>query len=253
MLLQIRSFITKEFSQLIKINSIKRHWSIPVMAAICVGFPMLIGLLFTDFKTSLTVSLGGLVILYLPSNDNIIGRISKLLLCSFGFILSYVVGISFSFNPIVSSLVFGIYAALIYIITKMVRLAPPGNFFFIMIAAMASGIPFSLEEIPTRVGLITLGTLFSCLVAFIFSVLVFKPNIQKEVSAVLAKQYKINDVDYIEAFIIGIFLSISFVVAHTIGLQNPYWVPISCLAVMQGVSTKHIWQRGFSRILGTIL
>lgn len=250
---QISSFMTNEVSQLVKMNSIKRHWTIPVMAAICVGFPMLIGLFLGDFKTSLTVSLGGLVILYLPSNENIIGRISKLLLCSFGFIISYIIGLTFSFNPWISCIIFGIFSACVYFITKMVRLAPPGNFFFIMIAAMASGIPFSLEQIPSRIGLLTLGTLFSCFIAFVFSILVFKPNIQKDVLEVFSKTYQIKDVDYVEAFIIGCFLSVSLLIAHLVGMNNPYWVPISCLAVMQGVSSKHIWQRGFSRILGTTL
>lgn len=253
MLNQFLSFISKEFSQLVKINPVKRHWTIPVMASICVGFPMLIGLLLGDFKTSLTVSLGGLVILYLPSNKNIVGRISKLLICSFGFIISYIIGVTFSFDPWISCFVFGIFSGCVYFLTKMFEVGPPGNFFFIMIAAMASGIPFSLEDIPTRVGLITLGTLFSCVVAFVFSVLVFKPNIQKDVQEAFSKSYQVKDVDYVEAFIIGCFLSGSLIAAHFIGMNNPYWVPISCLAVMQGVSVKHIWQRGFSRTLGTTL
>ena len=253
MLNKLGSFIARESEQILKINPVKRHWTIPVMASICVGFPMLIGLLLGNFQTSLTVSLGGLVILYMPANENLIGRMSKLLLCSFGFIFSYIVGIAFSFNPIVSCIAFGIFSVAVYVVTKMTRLSPPGNFFFIMIAAMASGIPFSLEEIPFRIGLITLGTLFSCFIAFVFSLLLFKPNIQNDVKEVLSKEYKIKDVDFVQALIIGLFLSISFAVAHFIGLNNPYWAPISCLAVMQGVTTKHIFSRGISRILGTSL
>ncbi|RZK38729.1 MAG: FUSC family protein, partial [Hymenobacter sp.] len=35
--------------------------------------------------------------------------------------------------------------------------------------------------------------------------------------------------------------------------DTPYWVPVSCMAVMQGVSTVHVWQRGVQRVLGTLV
>ncbi len=250
---EFKSNLIKEFQSTFKMGSGKRHWTIPLMASLCVGLPMLIALLLGNFKAGLTVGLGGLVILYLPVNDNIVGRISKLLLCSFGFIISYLIGVTFSFNIYVSCLTFGVYTGIVYFITKMVKLNPPGNFFFIMIAAMASGIPFSLEKIPHNIGLLTLGTLFSCFIAFVFSLLLLKPNIAKDVHKSYSKIYLSNHVDYLEAFIIGVFMSLSFLTAHFLGLNNPYWVPISCLAVMQGVNTTHIWRRGFYRISGTLL
>lgn len=246
-------FLKNELVSIFKLGTNKRHWTIPVMASLCVGFPMFIGALTHHFSTSLTVSLGGLVILYLPAKENIVGRLSKLLLCSFGFIIAYLIGITFSFNFYISSIVFGIFGGMVYFISKMFRLAPPGNFFFIMICAMASGLPFNAEQIPFKIGLITLGTLFSCLVAFVFSLFIFKPNLQKDVNESFNNLYIRKEVDYLEAFIIGFFMFASLFLAHFIGLKNPYWVPISCLAVMQGVNTPHIWRRGFYRILGTVL
>lgn len=251
--IKIPNVLSQELKLLFSLSDRKRHWTIPFMAAISVGFPLIFGAIIGDFKPSLTVSLGGLVILYIPTKENIINRMSKMLICSLIFVISYIIGIGFSFNPIISSIVFGIYTAAVYFVTKMVRLAPPGNFFFIMIAAMASGLPFSNEQIPFRIGLITLGVLFACLVAFVFSLFVIKTSFKTDVKEVLSNDYEIRDVDYLEAFIIGFFMIICFGTAHLIGLENPYWVPISCLAVMQGVSRKLIWQRGFYRILGTVL
>ncbi|MGV4413710.1 FUSC family protein [Chryseobacterium sp. T1] len=122
-----------------------------------------------------------------------------------------------------------------------------------MMAAMAGGLPYSLEEIPHRIGLVTLGVFLSCIIAVIFSLLVLKPNISKDIKETLSQLSLQNDVDYLEAVIIGIFMSSSFFIAHFLGLDNPYWVPISCLAVMQGVTRQHIWRRGLYRVLGTIL
>lgn len=42
-------------------------------------------------------------------------------------------------------------------------------------------------------------------------------------------------------------------VGYLVKMENPYWVPISCAAVMQGASRYHIWQRSFHRILGTFI
>lgn len=245
--------IKSELQFLLKINPAKRHWSIPFMASICVGVPMLFGVLTNCFNASLTVSLGGLVILYVPSNQNTIGQLSKLILCSFGFIVAYLIGLSFSFNPILSCIVFGVFSSIVYFFSKMFQLNPPGNFFFLLMTVIASGIPFSATKIPEKIGLFTLGTIFTCTIAFIFSFLIHKPNLKKDTKAVLSQKFQIKNVDYIESFVIGFFMFMSFLVAHLLKLDNPYWVPTSCLAVMQGVSTTHIWRRSFYRSLGTFL
>src|SRR5690606_39286721 len=49
------------------------------------------------------------------------------------------------------------------------RLAPPGIIFMVMAAAIAAYTPVFLSEIRQRVGLVTLGALFACIVAFLYS------------------------------------------------------------------------------------
>ncbi len=39
--------------------------------------------------------------------------------------------------------------------------------------------------------------------------------------------------------------------AQLLRLENAYWVPVSCLAVIQGVSLRAVWNKQFQRILGT--
>jgi uncharacterized membrane protein YccC len=34
-------------------------------------------------------------------------------------------------------------------------------------------------------------------------------------------------------------------------MERPYWVPVSCLAVIQGVSLRAVWNRQLHRVLGT--
>jgi len=56
-----------------------------------------------------------------------------------------------------------------------------------------------------------------------------------------------------ESITIGFFIGTSLLVGRLFDLENPYWVPISCAAIMQGVSVSHIWQRSFHRIVGTAI
>ena len=41
--------------------------------------------------------------------------------------------------------------------------------------------------------------------------------------------------------------------AHILEMQNPYWIPISCLAILQGISKQHVWERMIHRIVGTFI
>lgn len=57
----------------------------------------------------------------------------------------------------------------------------------------------------------------------------------------------------LEASTIGLFIGGSYFFALWIGLNNPYWVPVSCAAVMQGATFRAIWQRNIHRIFGTLI
>jgi hypothetical protein len=41
--------------------------------------------------------------------------------------------------------------------------------------------------------------------------------------------------------------------AEALRLPRPYWVPVSCLAVLQGVTLRAVWNRQFQRVAGTAL
>ena len=43
----------------------------------------------------------------------------------------------------------------------------------------------------------------------------------------------------------------SLLLAQALQLHNPYWVPVSCLAVIQGMSLRAVWGKQLQRLLGT--
>ena len=244
-----KTILIRELNLLFTLKKTERLWHIPVLASLCTGLPLLIGYYTGRIDYGVLACLGGLVILYMPST-NLEHRMLTLMLCSFGFIISFAVGISFSFNPYLSAGILGLYAFGLNWVTGYFRMPSPGSFFFIMIASMASCMPFDLVNVPTKIGLIAAGTILACILAFFYSLYITK----KHPSELLpTPKRKVDYANLTESAIIGIFIALSLLVGHYFNLDNPYWIPVSCCAIMQGVSVTHVWQRSIHRISGTLI
>lgn len=243
-------FLTeREIKDFVSIKPYKRSKQVPLLAASSVALPLFVGLYFGNLQTALPAALGGLVAIYYSPGSAFPIRMIKMMVCSFGFILSYAIGLVFSFNPIVSSFVLGVWAVLIHWVNIYYKSKPPGSFFFIMLAAMGCYLPYDLDLIPIRIGMLTIGTMTTCILAFVFSGLTFKKSNEQH-TLVIEKDRPVSPV---ESIIIGIFMFLAFFSGHFFKFENPVWIPISCLAIMQGVSKYHIWQRTYHRIIGTFL
>lgn len=240
----------EELKKALAIKKSERPWHIALLASLCVGSPLILGWYFNQFTFGFLAAISGTVILYLPLNASTTIRMVTLLTCSFGYIISFTVGLLFSFNPLISSLTFGLFAIAIHWITLNYKLKPPGNFFFLFIASLASFQVFSIEDIPQKIGTLALGTIFSCLLALTYCFLAPNPFWMNK-KAILKAIRKNKRIQLLEALILGIFMFATTYLGHILAFKNPYWIPISCAAVMQGATLNHIWQRSFQRILGT--
>jgi uncharacterized membrane protein YccC len=245
----LRKNIGRGLKQLFELKKTERLWHIPLLASLSTGIPLLIGYYTGRLDYGIQACIGGLVILYLPSTT-LEHRMVTLLLCSFGFILSFALGLAFSFSPYLSAVILGLYAFAVNWVTNYFKLHSPRNFFFIMLASMGSCMPFDLMNVPVKVGLVALGTMLACVLAFLYSLYIVR-KYPARLDAVSSG--KRNYINITESVIIGIFIAVSLLAAHFFGLENPYWVPISCLAIMQGVNVTHVWQRSFHRISGTFI
>lgn len=249
MLEQIKDIIQREAKQFFQLKKSERLWHIPVLASLCTGLPLLIGYYLDRLDFGTLACIGGLVILYLPSTS-LENRMLTLLVCAFGFIMSFTVGIAFSFNHYVSAAAVGLYAFGVNWLTNYFRLPPPGNFFFIMLASMASCMPFDLMAIPTKIGLVALGTMGGFVFAMGFSLYIVRKYPDKMKDSGTRKRIYTN---LTESFIMGLFIALSLLTGHIFKLDNPYWIPISCLAIMQGMNATQVGQRSFHRIIGTFI
>ncbi|MBA4849390.1 FUSC family protein [Emticicia sp. BO119] len=249
MLTKLKYIIQREVGFFFQLRKSERLWHIPVLASICTGLPLLVGYYLGRLDYGTLACMGGLVILYLPSTS-LENRLLTLLVCAFGFILSFTVGIAFGFNHYLSAVIIGVYAFGINWLTNYFSVSPPGNFFFVMLASMASCMPFDLMSIPTKIGLLALGTMGGFVFAMVYSLYIIRKHSHKIKDVGYQKRRYIN---LTESFIIGLFITVSLLTGHLFEFDNPYWIPISCLAIMQGLNVVQVGQRSFHRIVGTFI
>lgn len=143
-------------------NKTTRKWHLPVVAGLSVGIPMLLGWYLNNIEAGKLASLAGLSILYLQS-DKLAERMILLMTCCFGLMVSYSVGLFFSFNHVIAPIALGLLSfGVHYSLHKLQLTRPPGNFFFIMLASTAICTPFHAESIPAKIGYVAMGTFLTC-------------------------------------------------------------------------------------------
>jgi hypothetical protein len=105
-------------------------------------------------------------------------------------------------------------------------------------------------QLPLKAGLFVLGSLLATLIAMIYSIVVLRIRDPLPVPPLA-----IDDFEHVvlDSVVIGIFVGLALALAQALQLERPYWVPVSCLAVIQGLSIRAIWNRQLHRILGTVL
>lgn len=241
--------VQNRFQYLIEIKKTERKWHFPFLAALCIGTPLLLGWFSGKPNFGSLSSLGALTILYFTQAP-ISQRMIHLAVCAFGMIFSFAISLCMGFNVYCGALALGTIAFLSHFITSYYKIPPPGNFFFIMIAAMASTFQFDVEMIPTRIGLFAMGTILSCSFAFFYSVFVEKSAVINIPRRTFRKR---RYTKFVESGIIAVFMTLTLIIGHLLKFQNTYWISISAIAIIQGRNFEHVRQRNLHRIIGTFV
>ncbi|SBS26939.1 hypothetical protein MAQ5080_00674 [Marinomonas aquimarina] len=233
---------------LFTLNNVSRPWHLPVAAGITIGAPAVLGALTGTFTDAMIASLGSMVFLYM-SPTRTASRMLTMILCTFGFMACLTLAtLSASVAGLAPVALFVIAFAVI-VITRYYCLPPPGSFFFILASCIAMAMPFDLAATPERVGLIAMGGMWAVLMAFIYSLLT---GAHKTVSAPVQVDERVNAI-VLEALFLSLCIAGSYGFALWLQLSNPYWVPISCAAILQGATFRMVWHRNIHRIVGTVV
>ncbi len=141
-------------------------------------------------------------------------------------------------------------ASLVTVACRYYRIGPPGGVFFLMPAAIGMFTPGTLADLPYKVGLFAMGCMFAWLVAFFYSLYILRR--QPAVPLVPTPRPDFDFV-YLDSIVIGIGVGLSLALALLLQMDKPYWVPVSCLVVLQGASLRAAWNKQVQRIVGTAL
>jgi hypothetical protein len=244
---RLRAVLADELRHLTTVNASDRLWLLPPVAALATGLPLLIGAYLHQMGHALVASLGSMVFLYLPQTS-LSHRMVTMMTCAFGVAACYGLGVLTHMAPqlVVPVLVF--IAICSTMVCRFYGMGPPGSLFFVMAAALGAYAPVGVQQLPLMVGLVALGTMLACTLAFIYSVVALRLRPAK---ALPEQPQALFDFVIFDSVIIGIFVGLSLLVAQLLNLQRAYWVPVSCIAVIQGQSLRAVWNRQLQRVLGT--
>jgi hypothetical protein len=235
-----------EVRQLARVNRSDRPWEMPFAAALAVGLPIFIGAAYGELGLGLVASIGGLSFLYLPPTS-LSHRMAWLMACAFGMCGSYALGMASHLHPPLALAVLVTVSNVVTMICRFYAVPPPGSLFFIMAAAIGAYSPVQGRDVLVQVGAFTMGCVLAAAVAFLYSLRILS---RRDAAPVVPPQADFEFV-VLDSVVIGGFVGLSLVIAHLLQVDRPYWVPVSCLAVIQGASLRAIWSRQLQRIGGT--
>ena len=244
-----KQVLAGELRHLASVNRSDRPWEMPVAAALASGLPIFIGAAYGELGLGLVASMGGLVFLHLPAT-RLSHRMAWLMACAFGMAGSYALGLLGQlFPPLLVPLLAGI-TIVVTMICRFYAAPPPGSIFFVMAAAIGAYSPAHGRAALVQVGALTFGCLLGVAIAFVYSLHIVS---RRGIPAPSPPPDPEFGFVVLDSVVIGGFVGLSLLAAHALQLERPYWVPVSCLAIIQGASLRAAWVRQWHRIAGTAL
>src|SRR3546814_14516520 len=98
-----------------------------------------------------------------------------------------------------------------------------------------------------QVGLLFLGVLGATLIAFGYSLAMLA---RRPAAPVPERPSASFDFVVVDSVVIGVAVGASLLLAEALRLPRPYWVPVSCLAVLQGATLPAVWTRPLQPVAG---
>jgi hypothetical protein len=244
----IGALARRELRELVRIKPSDRPWELPFAVAMAAGLPLLVGAWFGNISYAALASIGGMTIVYVP-RTTLDHRMVTVMAAAFGMIACFALGQISQFVPVARAPIIALVAMIVTMACRYYRVSPPGSLFFVMAAAIGA-YTSGVTAAPARLGVFALGTIGAVAVTFLYSLHILRSR------APLPTPKPPDDLlDFvvIDSLIIGLFVGLSLGAAQILGIEKPYWAPVSCLAVIQGVNLRAVWNRKTHRILGTMI
>lgn len=194
-------------------------------------------------------AVAGLSFLYLPAT-RLHHRIPVIMACAFAMAASYALGLASHLVPGISILVIAFVAMGATLFCKIQSVAPPGPIFMVMAAAIGAYSPMHASGAVLSLGYFVIGCIWACTVAVAYSAWILR---HRAPSPVKKPTRSALHAVLVDSIVTAVFVGLSLGIAAALEFEKAYWVPVSCVAVMQGLTLRASWSRNVHRISGTVI
>ncbi|WP_192986025.1 FUSC family protein [Carnobacterium mobile] len=221
------------------------------------GIILMTGFLLNNMQIGTFGALGGFAFLYyqpIPTKF-LMRRILGVGVC---LVLSFLAGALSTFIPWMIPITIGIVSLISLLVFRILGLPKPGAFFIIMVNSMGTGLTLGFSEIIWAASYVAYGVLTAALMASLVGIAHRALIKEKEEYTTVAFKTKFiyalkHDPELLLSSIhhAGIIFFAAYL-GSALELGNPYWITISCAAVLQGRELMVIMYRNVQRVVGGI-
>lgn len=236
-------------TSLFTLTPIPRPLTLVALNSFCITLPLMLGMLTEHIAVGLTACLGALLGLYSPSftPGYRAGAMFKMIA---PFCASFTLGLFTQQNLSASSLSLGIVAVVAVYFALYKQMRPPAGFFFIMVCCLSKTHHVATADIPILATAFLGGSLMVTGAVFLHDLIMVRTRLTPQ-NAPPSSFWQLSAL--VKALIVGIAVGGSYYLANLWGIDNPYWVPITVAAILQGQRMTDFWQRALHRAIGTAL
>ena len=243
------SVLRQSITSLFIYNPVPRPGLLLAFCSFCMASPLLAGVLTGHLHLGLTACIGALLGLYSPSFPA--GYRAKYLLkLCLPFSASFAIGLYSQHTLYLSALSLIVAAGISVYLALRHHMRPPASFFFIMVCCLAKANHVGWQDMPVTILAFCCGSLLAITAVFTHDYFVVKTKIDAPTKPAYVRWQPTLAV---KAVVIGSIIGVSYYTANIAGLDNPYWVPVTVAAIMQGQRMTDFWQRSLHRATGTLV
>ena len=246
---QAQSGFLYSLKSLFTINPIPRPLSLIALCSFCIALPLLLGVLSGNLEAGLTACIGALLGLYSPSFTPGY-RARALLKMIIPFSASFTLGLITARYLPASAFFLSLVALIAIYFALYKKMRPPAGFFFIMMCCLSKTHHVPADHIPAIASAFFAGSLMVTIAVWLHDRIMVKDK-PKEVTGPAQPLWQ--PAAFVKALVAGITVGGSYYLASLGGIDNPYWVPITVAAILQGQRMTEFWQRSLHRATGTAL
>ncbi|MFC2949325.1 FUSC family protein [Virgibacillus sediminis] len=150
--------------QAFEIKKVPFPWIKAILAGICAGTPIFLGLLLGNFQYGMYGSIGSFTFLYM-FNEPLAQRAKKLFFVALGLAAAVGIGTLLAPYPLAMAVTVGFIGAFVTFLFGTLKFPGPDAIFFVLAFTIASAMDINPAEAPIRAGLVFLGGMLSWVVA----------------------------------------------------------------------------------------